>query len=49
MNVNFSFVCSIKTVIDYSLYIHEFCFNFLLFTVYIVIVYKLRLSANSTE
>jgi len=48
MNVNFSFACSIKTVIDYSLYIHEL-FNFLLLTVYIVIVYKLRLSAYSIE
>ena len=27
MNVNFSFACSMKTVIDYSLYIHEL-FNF---------------------
>jgi len=49
MNVNFSFACSTKTVIDYSLYIHKLCFNFLLFTVYIVIVYKLRLSAYSIE
>jgi len=48
MNVNFSFVCSTKTVIDYSLYIHKL-FNFPLVTVYIVIAYKLRLSAFSTE
>jgi len=48
MNVNFSFACSTKTVIDYSLYIHKLQFS-VSYSIYIVIVYKLRLSAYSIE